>query len=760
MAKIKTKKRSHKQQDPFFLPLKAHLLKAFKFKKVNSHILSKDGSTLFKMKGIKVPVHWSQTAVDIAASKYFRKTEKKENSITQLVDRVLMGIRTATQQNSIFDSASELNEFIAEIKFHLLNQSGSFNSPVWFNCGLHEAYKLKSNSQHYVYDLKSEKIKVVHDAYRNPQCSACFIQSVDDNLESIFELVKTEAKLFKYGSGSGTNFSVLRSKYEKLHTGGTSSGLISFLEVLDKSAGAIKSGGTTRRAAKMVCLDDDHPEISDFIEWKMKEEKKAKVLIASGYSADIDGEAYHTISGQNANNSVRLSDKFMNSVIQKKMWALTARTDGKVIKKVKASELWESLCYSAWSCADPGIQFESTIQKYHTCPMTDTIRASNPCSEYMFLDNSACNLASLNLVHFFRGSEFQVQDFLHAVKTFILAQDSLVDYSSYPTEKIAQNSHDYRPLGLGFANLGSVFMRMGLSYDSPQACAWASVISALMTGMAYYTSSEIAEKKGSFRGFKKNKKSMLKVMNLHRENLKKVDWSLIPVDLKILCHDLWDDVIQRGEIYGYRNSQVTVIAPTGTIGLVMDCDTTGIEPEYSLIKYKKLTGGNTIKFVNQTVEYVIRNLGYDEQTITAIKNRIQLGQNFFELIHPQHQKIFFTAAGTIGNGQDILSADAHLNMMSAVQPFISGAISKTVNIPENATVDDVSKIYIKAWRLGLKAVALYRDGSKFVQPLNQKNGSRSVKSLFPQCSICGGDTVLESGCYKCLNCGTTSACSS
>ena len=754
-SKIKSDRRKKTKAEAFFIPLCAVQSDKFKTQKYDSVITKKNGEILFKMNGIQAPKHWSQNAVDIAASKYFRQTVKKENSILKLVDRVLLGINKAVKLNGMLETAKEQKDFIAELKFHLLNQSGSFNSPVWFNCGLSEAYGLKSKSHHYIFDYKSKKIKQVEDAYKNPQCSACFIQSVDDSLESIFELVKTEAKLFKYGSGSGTNFSTLRSKYEKLHTGGTSSGLISFLEVLDKSAGAIKSGGTTRRAAKMVCLDIDHPEVPEFIQWKMKEEKKAYALIAAGYSSDLDGEAYHTISGQNANNSVRLTDEFMKAVEADREWSLVSRTDGKIIRQIKAQELWQSLCESAWSCADPGLQFENTIQKYHTCASTAPIRASNPCSEYMFLDNSACNLASLNLVHFFEGQNFKAQEFLHAVKTFILAQDSLVDYASYPTEKIAQNSHDYRPLGLGFANLGSVFMRMGLAYDSAEACAWASVVSALMTGMAYYTSTEMAEKKGPFTGFKKNKNSMMKVIKTHQSNLNSVNWQYIPAILKDLCFDLWSEVVACGLKYGFRNSQVTVIAPTGTIGLVMDCDTTGIEPEYSLVKYKKLSGGGSLKFVNQTVEVSLQFLGYSQDLINAIKTKIEQGQSFFDLIRAEHHKVFHTAAGTDGRGFDIISADAHLNMMAAVQPFISGAISKTVNIPASASIEDVSMVYKKAWRLGLKAIALYRDGSKFVQPLSHKK-----TNTLPQCSICGGETILESGCYKCINCGTTTACSS
>lgn len=748
----------------FFAPYFTAHRKAPFFNAKSFEALIKDSlnHVYFQKHNVAAPEHWSQTAVDIAASKYFRKNEKRENSIFALVNRVALGLKTATQKAKLFSSKKEIDAFIAEVTFHLLNQSAAFNSPVWFNCGLHEAYGVSSKSHHFAWDYQKKQVIEIDDAFKRPQCSACFIQSIEDSLESIFDLVKTEAKLFKYGSGSGTNFSALRSKYESLNSGGTSSGLISFLEILDKSAGAIKSGGTTRRAAKMVCVDMDHPEIADFISWKMKEEKKALALIAQGYSADLDGESYHTVSGQNANNSVRISNKFMHALEKNQTWPLKSRLNGKTVSEETADRLWQKLCFAAWHCADPGVQFTDTINKYHTCKATAPINASNPCSEYMFLDDSACNLASLNLVKFFdytkpTDEKFKVHEFLIAVKTFILAQEFLVDYASYPTQKIAQNSHDYRPLGLGYANLGSLLMQMGLAYDSDQARAFAGAITAMMTGMAYYTSTELAEKLKPFSGFKKNKKSMIDVMKLHHKNLKNIRWELLPDYYKDLCTELWKDVISRGEKYGFRNSQVTVIAPTGTIGLVMDCDTTGIEPDFSLIKYKKLSGGGQIKIVNQSVKIALDNLGYSAMDRDKILFQIEAGEDFFssEILHKEHQKIFLTAAGTTGRGDDILSADAHLLMMAAVQPFISGAISKTVNLPQSATEQDIADVYHKAWRLNLKAVAIYRDGSKFVQPLN-----RSGKLQLPACSECGSPTVLESGCFRCLNCGTTTACSS
>ena len=732
----------------------------FKAKSFEAVIKDQSNRIYFEKHGVKAPEHWSQTAVDIAASKYFRKSEKKENSIFALVARIAAGLKTAAQSSKLFGSAKELESFINEISFHLLNQSAAFNSPVWFNCGLHEAYGVSSKSHHFAWDYKSKKVSEINDAFKRPQCSACFIQSVDDSLESIFDLVKTEAKLFKYGSGSGTNFSTLRSKYESLNSGGTSSGLISFLEILDKSAGAIKSGGTTRRAAKMVCIDMDHPEISEFISWKMKEEKKAHALIAAGYSAELDGESYHTVSGQNANNSVRISNKFMQALEKNTSWALKSRINGRTVSEVTADQLWKKLCEAAWHCADPGVQFSDTINKFHTCKETAPINASNPCSEYMFLDDSACNLASINLTKFFNNEKnsdekFQIHEFLLTVKTFILAQEFLVDYASYPTEKIAQNSHDYRPLGLGYANLGSLLMQMGLAYDSDRGRAFAGAITAMMTGMSYYTSSELAAKLKPFPGFKKNKKSMIGVMKLHQKALKNIQWNLLPAHYQEICENIWSEVLVMGEKHGFRNSQVTVIAPTGTIGLVMDCDTTGIEPDFSLIKSKKLSGGGQIKIVNQSVKTALDYLGYSTIERDQILRQIENGEDFLKgPLKSEHQKIFFTAAGTTQTGGDVLSSDAHILMMAAVQPFISGAISKTVNLPNSATEADIAEVYHKAWRLNLKAVAVYRDGSKFVQPLNRN------KPEFPACTECGSPTVLESGCYRCLNCGTTSACSS
>lgn len=741
----------------------------------NTEISGAQNEIYFSKKNVKAPQGWSPTAIDIAASKYFRKNVKDENSIFLLIERIGLGLEAAIKSSRLFETPQLQKQYLEEIKYILLSQKAAFNSPVWFNLGLKQAYGLSSKSEHFYFDVKNNKIKKTNDAYLHPQSSACFIQSIQDSLESIFDLVKSEAKLFKYGSGSGTNFSTLRAKNELLFSGGHSSGLISFLEVLDKAAGAIKSGGTTRRAAKMVCVDIDHPEIEDFINWKVKEEKKAQVLINSGYSPDLDGETYKSISGQNANNSIRIPNQFMQSIGLNKTWKLKNRINKKTFKTVEADQLWMQICEAAWECADPGLQFDDTINAYNTCSSSGKINASNPCSEFMFLDDTACNLASLNLVKFLdENLEFKLDDFIHAIKCIFIAQESLVDFSSYPTEKIATNSHQFRPLGLGFANLGSFCMRLGLSYDSEQARAWAAFLSALMTGVAYETSAEMAKAKGAFAGYKKNKTSMLKVIKKHKNSLTKIDWQYLPSGYKKISQQIWQQVQIKGQRYGFRNAQATAIAPTGTIGLVMDCDTTGIEPDFSLIKNKKLSGGGYLKIVNQSVSVALKKLNYSEIEITKILKQISENSSVVKTdIKLEHQKIFSCATGDLA-----LSPEAHLKMMAAVQPFISGAISKTVNLPESATVEDISETYKKAWQMNLKSIAIYRDNSKFIQPLtshkkpilqsseqnkdqNKDQGKvQNNTKKFPHCTECGFETVLESGCYRCTNCGTTTACSS
>jgi ribonucleoside-diphosphate reductase alpha chain len=736
------------------------------------HSLIKDqtGQKFFEMKSVEAPPTWSQTAVDIAASKYFRKSVKQENSVFKLVDRICLGLRRAAVESKYFQNQKQATEFVEGLKQMILDQTAAFNSPVWFNCGLSDAYNLRSDSEHYIWSSTKKSVIKINDAYLHPQSSACFIQSIDDNLESIFRLVQNEAKLFKFGSGSGTNFSNLRSKFDLLNSGGTSSGLISFLEVLDKSAGAIKSGGVTRRAAKMVCVDVSHPEILDFINWKKNEEAKARVLIANGYSGAIDGEAYHTVSGQNANNSVRVTDRFMKAVINGKTWTLGQNRKNKHLKyesKLPAAKIWSALTLSAFECADPGIQFHDTINRFHTCSNTTKINASNPCSEYMFVDDSACNLASVNLVKILDSDlNFDLIKFQLVCRQVFQMQEFLIDFSSYPTESIALNSHQYRPLGLGFANLGSLLMRKGIAYDSDQGRAWAGAITAAMTGIAYRTSGLMAKELGAFSAYSKNKTSMLRVLKKHQASLKMIRWDLLPKNFKTEIIQIWNDVFIYGRKYGFRNAQATVIAPTGTIGLVMDCDTTGIEPDFSLIKYKKLSGGGEIKTTNQAVRSALNSLNYPKVQIDAIEQHLLKKQTLRGAPHlkTNHLPVFATAIG-----ENCIRPEGHLLMMAAVQPFISGAISKTVNLPQSSTQDDISKIYKAAWRLGLKSVAIYRDGSKFVQPLSDRQSprqtdkptqrtSKELSSQNPRCGDCGFDTILEAGCFRCVNCGSTTAC--
>ncbi len=765
------------------LKIKSHFVRPgqkpeslFGWKKVSSEIKNRKGEVFFSMKNVEAPEAWSQMAIDIAASKYFRKSgvpkTQHEVSVKQLVDRVISAIvKSGKAQKKYFSSEAEARIFGNELKYIIYSQRAAFNSPVWFNAGLFEAYKINSPSEHFAWDEKTKSVRSTKNAYQRPQCSACFIQKVDDSIEGIFELAKTEAKLFKYGSGTGSNFSSLRSKYEALSSGGTSSGLISFLEVLDKGAGAIKSGGTTRRAAKMVVVDIDHPEILDFIDWKMREEQKAHMLIAAGLAADFEGAAYKTVSGQNANNSVRVTDSFMKSVEKNSVWKLHGQK-GKVLNKIPAQDVWQRMTHANWVCADPGIQFHDTINKWHTCPKTDEIRASNPCSEYMFLDDSACNLASLNLVKFLdEDGHFDFEGFIHTSRMMFIAQEILVDYSSYPTLRIAQNSHDYRPLGLGFANLGSLLMRMGYAYDSDEGRAWAGALTALITGTAYKTSAQMAALKKPFAGFAKNKVPMMAVMKLHQKALNQVSWSVLPTQMKSLCQDAWKEAVSLGGKYGYRNAQATVVAPTGTIGFLMDCDTTGIEPDFSLLKFKKLVGGGELQIVNQSVDKALRILKYSSSKRESIQAHIleHGGVEGAKDLSLEHLPIFDCA--TAAPGRRVLSPESHVRMMAAVQPFVSGAISKTVNLPSTATEKDISDIYFMAWRLGVKAVAIYRDGSKQSQPLNLKKAQENqrVQEAKPvqqaeaapfvmKCPECGSDTVLTSGCYRCPNCGTTVGC--
>jgi ribonucleoside-diphosphate reductase alpha chain len=712
-----------------------------KWEKRSSKITDPDGTIVFSMDNVEVPAGFSQLATDIAVSKYFRKAgidgdpKKGETSFRQVVTRISRTIRKAGEEQGFFVDAEEAKDFEHELSYLLVTQMGAFNSPVWFNCGLWHEYGIKSNGGTWAYsgDLgpnegRSHDVHEVANSYERPQCSACFIQSVDDDLMSIFDLVKNEARLFKFGSGTGTNFSKIRSKYEKLSGGGTSSGLMSFLEVFDRGAGATKSGGTTRRAAKMVVLDMDHPEIVDFITWKVKEEKKAQALIAQGYPSDFNGDAYHTVGGQNSNNSVRVTDEFLRAVESGGTWQTFARTTGEVVHTHKAADLWNMIAEAAWGCADPGVQYDTTIQNWHTCPNTDRIRGTNPCSEFVFLDDTACNLASLNLTKFVRSDgTFDVEAYRAAIRVFFVAQEILVDFASYPTAVLAQNSHDYRPLGLGYANLGAMLMQLGIPYDSDRGRAWCSALTAILTGHAYVVSAEMAEKKGAFAGYKKNEEPMLRVMQQHADAAQKISKHDCPAYLHTAACKDWADVVRLGQQHGYRNAQATVLAPTGTIGLLMDCDTTGIEPDFSLVKYKKLAGGGTMKIVNQSLGRALTNLGYTPQEVEQIEAFV-LANDRIEgcpKLQEHHVRVFDTANKNGKEGKRFLAPMSHVTMMAAAQPFISGAISKTVNLPNEATVEDVRAIYEAGWKLGLKAVALYRDGCKASQPLNSTQDKKA-----------------------------------
>ena len=768
-------------------------LDTIEYERRTSRITEPTGEVVFELKNIEVPKNWSQLATDILASKYCRRAGVPETgyeiSIKQVVTRIVHTIREYGENQNYFASKEDADIFESELSFILVNQHGAFNSPVWFNVGLFQQYGIKGNGGNYYWDPDTNTIQEATDSFSHPQGSACFINSVEDDLISIFDLVKTEAKLFKFGSGTGTNFSVLRSKDEKLSGGGTSSGLISFLEVLDKGAAATKSGGTTRRAAKMVILNVDHPEILDFIRWKVREEEKAKLLIKSGFAADFNGEAYRTVSGQNSNNSVRVFDQFMWAVENNNTWETHYRTSSQVAATYKATELMDEICKAAWASADPGLQFHDTINRWHTCSNTAPINASNPCSEYMFLDNSACNLASVNLIKYLNeDGSFNVEKFRHTCRILFIAQELLVDLSSYPTERIAQNSHDYRPVGLGYANLGTLLMVQGIPYDSAQGRALAAALTAIMTGHAYRVSSEIARVKGAFNGFSLNRESMLQVMQKHRQAIEVVDRKSCPDYLLGAAVEDWDEAIESGKSFGYRNAQATVLAPTGTIGLLMDCDTTGIEPDFALVKWKKLAGGGYFKIINQSIPRALKNLGHSNDEILDIISYVlghdSLGQapyinpealqklgytdkqikeaeadiertrslndytkhinptglkkkglteeqikqsliyiNGTETIEgaphldPAYYPIFDTA-NKCGNGRRYIEPMGHVRMMAAVQPFLSGAISKTVNMPKDTSVDDIRRIYMESWKLGLKAIAIYRDGSKGSQPLS------------------------------------------
>ena len=677
------------------------------------------GNIVFEQTDVEMPSDWSQTATNIVVSKYFHGTvgrSDRERSLRDLVHRVVDTIADWGGLGGYFASEADVEAFRGDLAHLMLNQKASFNSPVWFNVGVRK----ESRGYGWAWDEASERVGALDPDQHRPQCSACFINSVRDSLESILDLAKTEGMLFKWGSGTGTNLSSIREDDAGLAGGGRASGPVSFMKGFDAFAGVIKSGGKTRRAAKMVILDVDHPDVKDFIWCKAREEKKAHVLIQNGYDAAIDGDAYSTISFQNANNSVRVTDEFMRAASEGGDWWTRSVLSKQPKERHNAKDLLADIAEATHQCGDPGMQFDTTINRWNPVKNTDRIYASNPCSEYMFLNDSACNLASLNLKKFQSANgDFEVEAFRKAVATVILAQEILVDNAAYPTEVIASNSHAYRPLGLGFANLGALLMSMGVPYDSDRGRAIAGAISATMCGQAYLTSAQVAEVRGPFEGYKKNREPFLEVIRMHRDASEEIASQDVQPELRAAAEAVWHEAYAAGRQHGYRNGQVTVIAPTGTIGFMMDCDTTGVEPELALVKYKKLVGGGVIKIVNNTVSEALERIGYGEQQVAEIVDHIDSTETIEGApgLSDEHLPVFDCSFKAL-NGERSIHFAGHLKMMAAVQPFISGAISKTINMPQESAADDIADAYMQAWRLGLKAVAIYRDGSKGAQPLS------------------------------------------
>jgi ribonucleoside-diphosphate reductase alpha chain len=821
-----------------------------------SRISNPDGSVVFEMDDAEIPASWSQVATDIMVSKYFRKAGVPqydesgnqifgedgepalgpERSARQVINRLANTWRHWGEEHGYFASSDDAQAFEDELKYMLVHQMAAPNSPQWFNTGLSHSYGITGPAQGHTYvDPETDQVIRSADAYTRPTPHACFIQSVEDDLVNeggIFDLAIREARVFKYGSGTGSNFSQLRGEGEPLSGGGSSSGLMSFLKIFDRAAGAIKSGGTTRRAAKMVVVDIDHPDVEAFINWKAEEEHKVAALIAAGYSADFNGEAYGTVSGQNSNNSVRITDDFIQAVIDDEEWHLTRRTDGSVHRTVRARDLWHQIAQAAWQCADPGVQLDTTINDWHTCPVSGRINASNPCSEYMFLDDTACNLASLNLLKFYdtETREFDLEKYRHATRLWTVVLEISVLMAQFPSEAIARNSYDFRTLGLGYANLGSLLMQMGLAYDSEAGRAIAGALTSILTGESYAASAEMSAALGPFPKYHENAESMLRVMRNHRRaaynatheeyeqlSIKPVGINpdYCPGDMLDAARKAWDRAIELGEAHGYRNAQATLLAPTGTIGLLMDCDTTGVEPDFALVKFKKLAGGGYFKIANQSVQPALKALGYSESEVHDIMRYLLGSLSFSESPHINRESLrergltndeidriegmlpavfelpFAFNAWTLGeeamkrlgftqeqwskpgfnllrslgftwqqieeandiicgmqtvegaphlkdehlpvfdcanecgrNGKRFIHYMGHVKMMAAVQPFLSGAISKTINMPNDVTVQDIEDSYMESWKLGLKAMALYRDGSKLSQPLSATSDSK------------------------------------
>ncbi len=832
----------------------------FKYEQRSSVIREPNGKVVFEMTEVEVPGSWTQVATDILAQKYFRKagvpqyttegamkTDEKgqpvlgpEHSVKQVAHRLAGTWRYWGEKYGYFATPEDAQIFYDELVFMLISQRVAPNSPQWFNTGLYWAYGINGPAQgHYYIDPDTGVLTASTDSYTHPQPHACFIQSVKDDLVNeggIMDLWTREARLFKYGSGTGTNFSNLRGTGEKLSGGGTSSGLMSWLKIGDRAAGAIKSGGTTRRAAKMVVLNIDHPDIEEFIDWKVKEERKVAALIAGGYDSSYEGEAYQTVSGQNSNNSVRVSQEFLEAVENNKDWNLLGRVGKKIIKTVSASGIWDKIANAAWACADPGVQFDTTINDWHTSPQSGRINASNPCSEYMFLDDTACNLASINLAHYYNTETFtfDVNAFAYTTRMWTVVLEISILMAQFPSKEIADGSYKFRTLGLGYANIGSVLMTAGIPYDSPEAMAFAASITALMTAESYTASAEMAKLLGPFPGYAKNREDMLRVMRNHRraafnasedeyENLAVkpmgINPEYAPAYLLAAARESWNKTLEMGERYGFRNAQTTLLAPTGTIGLLMDCATTGVEPDFALVKFKKLAGGGYFKIVNESVPVALRVLGYSESQINDIINYLRghatlknapginhetlqqkgltaeelekiekslagvfelafafnvwtLGEDCLQRLgfssdqyndpnfnllsalgftseqvaaanefvcgamtiegaphlRKEHYGVFDTANKNGKKGQRYIHFLGHIRMMAAVQPFLSGAISKTINMPNEATIDDVKTAYVASWKLGLKAMALYRDGSKLSQPLSAKSDKKKDKT--------------------------------
>ncbi|HUD10374.1 MAG TPA: vitamin B12-dependent ribonucleotide reductase [Candidatus Saccharimonadales bacterium] len=690
-----------------FTPPKKKAYDSLKWVKRDSIIVNPlSDKPVFEQKNVDFPEGWSLNAINIVAQKYFTGTpgtKGRESSLKHLVNRVADTITRQGTQEGYFDNETETEDFREELKYILATQHAAFNSPVWFNIGA------KGRSQ---------------------QASACFILGIEDTMPAILNWYVEEGMIFKGGSGSGINLSPIRSSVEPLgKSAGTASGPLSFMRGADASAGAIKSGGKTRRAAKMVILNSDHPDIEEFIWSKALEERKARDLQAAGWDMSLDGKDAFSVQYQNANISMRVTDDFMQAVENDDDWDLRATTTGKKVKTVKARKLLRQFAEAAWECADPGMQFDTTVNKWHTTPVAGRINASNPCSEYMHLDNSACNLASINLLKYLReDNSFDIQAFEHTIDVIFTAQEILVGYSEYPTEKITKTARAYRQLGLGYANLGALLMAQGLPYDSDEGRAQAAAMTALMTGRAYAVSAKIAAKVGPFTGFNKDREGVLNILHMHRQEVSKIDASLVSEELLSAAASAWDDAVELSEIYGVRNSQASLLAPTGTIGLMMDCDTTGIEPDLGLVKLKKLVGGGTMSIVNQTVPRALRALGYTNAQVDDIIKYIDVEKTILGAPHlkKEDEPVFACSMG-----DNAIHYSGHVKMMAAVQPFLSGAISKTVNMPEDVTIEDVEQLHIDAWKVGLKAVAIYRDNCKLAQPLSMAKKDGDVKDATP-----------------------------